>query len=361
MRERLAENIRDLRRQRRLTQEQLATALNVTAGAVYKWESCRSTPELGVLLDMADLFEVSVDVLLGYQPRSRDREHWSEKLKELFAQPQVPTGQVLAAADTALRKYPNCFDIVYAAARLYSVRGTVEKDQKLLRRSMELHEQACRLIGQNTDPAVSELGIRTHMAELWADLGQHEKAVELLKRNNPCRLNSAQIGNLLASGCDRPDEAVPWLSEGLLEGLVTLLRVLTGYLNVYMKRQDYPSVVELMDWGLALFPGLKKPGKNNFLQRTQVVFLLLRGEALLRLERPEEAAEAVRQAVRTARAFDAAPSYTADDIRFTAGDGRSTAYDDFGVTLMAGLQSLVDGEAWPPLTALWQEVLDEAE
>lgn len=35
----LAENIRDLRKKRALTQEQLAEALGVTAGAVYKWES----------------------------------------------------------------------------------------------------------------------------------------------------------------------------------------------------------------------------------------------------------------------------------------------------------------------------------
>ena len=35
----LAENIRRYRRERKLTQEQLAEVLGVTAGAVYKWES----------------------------------------------------------------------------------------------------------------------------------------------------------------------------------------------------------------------------------------------------------------------------------------------------------------------------------
>ena len=35
----LAENIRALRKQRRLTQEQLAETLRVTVGAVYKWEA----------------------------------------------------------------------------------------------------------------------------------------------------------------------------------------------------------------------------------------------------------------------------------------------------------------------------------
>ena len=35
----LAENIRTFRKERSLTQEQLAEALGVTAGAVYKWEA----------------------------------------------------------------------------------------------------------------------------------------------------------------------------------------------------------------------------------------------------------------------------------------------------------------------------------
>ena len=41
----LAENIRRFRRERRLTQEQLAETLGVTAGAVYKWEAALSLPE----------------------------------------------------------------------------------------------------------------------------------------------------------------------------------------------------------------------------------------------------------------------------------------------------------------------------
>ena len=45
----LAENIRRFRKERALTQEQLAEALGVTVGAVYKWEAGLSQPELGKL------------------------------------------------------------------------------------------------------------------------------------------------------------------------------------------------------------------------------------------------------------------------------------------------------------------------
>ena len=41
----LSENIRSFRKERKMTQEQLATVLGVTVGAVYKWESGLSVPE----------------------------------------------------------------------------------------------------------------------------------------------------------------------------------------------------------------------------------------------------------------------------------------------------------------------------
>ena len=67
MTNKLAENIRAFRKQRLLTQEQLAEVLGVTTGAVYKWEAKLSQPELSMLMELADFFDTSVDVLLGYE------------------------------------------------------------------------------------------------------------------------------------------------------------------------------------------------------------------------------------------------------------------------------------------------------
>ena len=65
METKLAENIRAFRKERQLTQEQLAEVLGVTTGAVYKWESKLSVPDVGLIIQMADFFDVSLDVLFG--------------------------------------------------------------------------------------------------------------------------------------------------------------------------------------------------------------------------------------------------------------------------------------------------------
>lgn len=62
----LGESIRSRRKKMGLTQEQLAEALGVTTGAVHKWESGKTTPELTMLVQIAQFFETSIDELLGY-------------------------------------------------------------------------------------------------------------------------------------------------------------------------------------------------------------------------------------------------------------------------------------------------------
>lgn len=59
----LGESIRRLRKESRFTQEQLAEALGVSVRAVHKWESGKATPELEMLVDIAEFFETSVDAL----------------------------------------------------------------------------------------------------------------------------------------------------------------------------------------------------------------------------------------------------------------------------------------------------------
>ncbi len=64
------EQIAFLRKQKGLTQEELANALGVTNQAVSKWESAQCCPDIQLLPIMAEMFDVSVDELLGYTPVS---------------------------------------------------------------------------------------------------------------------------------------------------------------------------------------------------------------------------------------------------------------------------------------------------
>lgn len=60
----LNDRIKNLRKDKGLTQQQLAEKLNVTDKAVSKWEVGESKPDLAIIVNMASLFQVSIDYLL---------------------------------------------------------------------------------------------------------------------------------------------------------------------------------------------------------------------------------------------------------------------------------------------------------
>lgn len=63
-----AMNIRPLREQHGMTQEDLAKRLGVKYPAVSKWERGMAYPSMNTVIKMAELFQVSMDVVLGLAP-----------------------------------------------------------------------------------------------------------------------------------------------------------------------------------------------------------------------------------------------------------------------------------------------------
>ena len=59
----LAENLQFLRKQKNITQEQLAEQLEVSRQSVSKWESAQSYPEMEKLLQICSMFHCSMDAL----------------------------------------------------------------------------------------------------------------------------------------------------------------------------------------------------------------------------------------------------------------------------------------------------------
>lgn len=61
----VGQTIRRLRKERGLTQEELAEQLNVTAQAVSKWENETGMPDISQIVPLASVFGVSTDVIFG--------------------------------------------------------------------------------------------------------------------------------------------------------------------------------------------------------------------------------------------------------------------------------------------------------
>lgn len=81
------DNLNKYRKQKGLSQEELAFRLGVSRQSVSKWESGQSTPELERIIEIADLFGISLDELIGHESNDYvtvDREELSSVVRHVF-------------------------------------------------------------------------------------------------------------------------------------------------------------------------------------------------------------------------------------------------------------------------------------
>lgn len=77
----IADRIRDLRKTKGISQEQLADAIGVSRQAVSKWESEQNIPEIDKIIKLGEYFEVTTDYILnGIEKVESKKNNWNRIL-----------------------------------------------------------------------------------------------------------------------------------------------------------------------------------------------------------------------------------------------------------------------------------------
>ncbi len=352
----LAQNIRRIRKEHAMTQEQLAEVLGVTTGAVHKWESGQSVPEVRLLVELARLFEMSVDALLGYGWEKGSMYQAAQKLHQYVKEKRLSEG--MAYAEQMLKKYPNSFPVVFHSARIYYLAAT--QGQSEPQRAVDLLQESIRLFDQNTDETVTLASIENSIAMCYVYQGQREKAIALFKKNNTEGQNECRIGQLLAADPGQTEEALLHLSNALGRSCNEISNICAGYCAAYFIKKDYSRLRQLLQWHYHLTQGLRDLDKVNYRDRFDVACLCLLAFIALEEGQQKAAREHLRKARMLAERFDAAPDYDVSKFYFFHGDHVTQAYDDMGQTAMAIVEKVCKmGKSGEVLKKIWEEVIYE--
>ena len=348
----LADNIRAQRKARGLTQEQLAEVLGVTVGAVHKWEVGLSTPELPLIVEMADFFDTSVDALLGYALKDNRLRVVEGRLWQYHRE---KNREGLAEVEKALKKYPNAFGIAHAGATLYHGIGMEAKDPALLRRVLELYEMARLLLPQNRDTAISDQTLCSSIGGIYFALGEREKGLQMLMEQNADNLYSALIGTVLANEMGRPKEALPYLSKGMIRVVYEMIYAVMGYASLFASRRDPKSGIALLEWGILTLQGLKASNAPDYLDKICAVFFAHLAGFQLDSGNPSASEASLRRAIDLSRRFDAAPDYSALNLRFVR-ESDGSFYDQLGMTAAEAVENALREIGRDALWAIYRKL-----
>ena len=169
--------IKTLRKQHNMTQDELAEKLNVSSQAVSKWENGRNMPDITLLLDIADCFNVTVDELLkGIKQSTGNNLHVYVGSREFQS---LSDDEKLGYLWDYQRKHPGNTDV----AALLGFVVKIPKEKKL-----PLMYYACDSILRHDDSQER----RNHVMHCISNVYDDEEFMKYLKRLAPYNYNATQ-------------------------------------------------------------------------------------------------------------------------------------------------------------------------
>ena len=226
----IARVIAKKRHEKGLTQEELANYIGVSKASVSKWETGQSYPDITFLPQLATLFNISIDELMGYEPQmsKEDIRKLYVRLSADFA--SKPFDEVLDSCRKIANKYFSCFPLVFHIGQLLvnncMEAGDKEKTLSVLSEAKELF---IRVKTESEDAELVQLSL--YMEACCAlMMGNPSEVLELLEGTSHKIISNE---TLLASAYQmlgKPKEAKMILQVAMYQHIGNLFGALTDYL-----------------------------------------------------------------------------------------------------------------------------------
>ena len=343
MQHNLNENIKKFRKEMNLTQADLAEAFGITEGAVSKWESGNTVPDISILMDLADFFDISVDTLLGYSISSKSIDSITDRMKKYLDEGKYD--DAISVAEKAVVRYPGNFKILYKCAHIYEAVLPYRKAKEYSKRAVELYESSLRYLSQNDDPEINEFSIKMRIAytKIWDDT---DKALTDFEALNYMGISDIQIARILVKK-GKADEALDKYTKTMVRMLIENLDLATGmYITLIStdKHAAFLEATELMDWYMAIIDATSN-GKISYLTKLKTIVLVFKAMSLSCAKEYDRMRECLDRAFDIAREFDKNPCNDFNGkIKFwhAGKDYNTSVYDEVGHSAVDSIGNLFD-------------------
>lgn len=221
------------RKEKGVTQEELANHLGVSKPAVSKWESGQSYPDILLLPELASFFNITVDQLMGYEPQmtNEDVRKLYRNLSDRFA--KEPFDKVYSDCEEYIKKYFSCWYLQLQMGLLFinhvSLAGSPERGQQILERTMELFK---RVEKSSEDVALAKQALKLQVV-CHLVLQQPVEAIDILDNMEELPLPTDGLFVKAYQMLGNNEKAIQYLQGYTYSNLITMLGAAPDYFQMY--------------------------------------------------------------------------------------------------------------------------------
>jgi transcriptional regulator with XRE-family HTH domain len=338
----IGETIKKLRRQKDMTQEQLAEYLSISPQAVSRWEINSTLPDITLVPMLANIFDVTADMLLGVDIEAKEK-----RINDISAEAGEYSDKgyrekAVEILRGGLKEYPNSYRLMLEIMQnLWT--GTAEKTEKDKKEIIYFGE---KILAECNDDFFRNSAVYW-LCPVYSDIGEREKAEKLAEKMPFSQWSADALLTAIYTG----DKKHRLIRQNIYGGLLNLhdnIKFIVHYpldngINPYTVKERiilHKKFIEILN---IIFDGGNFGGFNHTLKelyRDTAVYSMQAGNYEEALENLKTAAE---YAVKCDEKHNPEQEYTSlflkgmkfDDIRHLPGSPNNTA-KDFLEFLQAG-------------------------
>lgn len=244
----IGNKIRELRKQRGITQEQLADSVGISFQAVSKWETNIALPDITLAPVLANFFGVSMDELFDFNIRETE-QRIIEITDEAYQYRDNDPAKSRQILEDALKTYPE--NDVLLNNLLYVLDYTVDPDETIA--------IAGKLIGSTTHEDVKYDALR-FLAYAYKEKGDPESAGAALEQIPEIYFTKlTEIAYVLSGEAKREAaEKQKWIS------FENLLQMMEKVAECYEEKGEIEEAVQELEKALLLIPILNSNCFDNY-------------------------------------------------------------------------------------------------
>ncbi|HWI47763.1 MAG TPA: helix-turn-helix transcriptional regulator [Rummeliibacillus sp.] len=283
-----ANTISALRKQKGITQDQVAAYVGVSKAAVSKWETGLSYPDILLLPKLATYFNLSIDELLGYKPQmtKEDIQKLYVELSQEFA--TKPFDEVYIRIQTIIDEYYACFPLLMQMTVLLLNYQPMagEKQQDVINKAIEL----CHRIEENSEDLRLVRQAGSLEAHCQLVLKNPERVLELLGNDvEPYIGNEIIVANAFQL-LQKPEKAKETLQVSMFQYIIGLLAIAPNYLMMHSdKPEQFKEIVNRIEDIIETFD------VKNLNFNSTLVFYLIAAQGYVMQQNDDQAAEMVKK------------------------------------------------------------------
>ena len=298
----IGENIKRLRKERDITQEEFSEILGVSCQSVSRWENNSCYPDIELIPVIADFFGITTDALMGIDNAAEKQavDQYEAAFQEAISRGAVE--ECISISRKAVAEYPNNYILLNQLMYALFISGDDSADIPDWKENMEKYDGEIVALGERIIKYCTDIGIRleatARLAFQHCEMGRRETGralYETMPSMTVCREQA--IWWVLSD-----EEKIPHLHKNIREAY----NLLDGFIWRLEKQLPAEEALKVLEKEFAI-RDIMLDGKTYVDSWGNAEMNLSCAKYLARLNRTEEALKHLRISAEAAIAFDNRP------------------------------------------------------